>query len=235
MAQHMHVLHAQLLYTMPDGDELFSTRDDGLGNQIPKHLFASNFDEFDRTFLPEGALTQLITLDTIMSELDRFEEGLHLLNAPIREKQRAEYSSVFRQRLASWILDEAPRTFATMIHCNLNPLYLLISMRRCRDYSFTDNNLPLLKATDLPRGWYTTIWDQAQLQDFYDKQWRFLVPVFKPGRYNYDHQYNTIFPFIKLNEPPRSGAFSSVYRVRIHPHHHRHDSVDDVSSEIDLY
>lgn len=210
-------------------DDFILSIEQSLADRIPDHLFASNFDGSDRSFLPEQQLRHLVTLDTIVSELDKFKEHLGMIQKHAQESRRQEYNPEFRQRLAVWIFHNAPRMFATMVHCNLNPLFLLLSMQKCHDLQFTDANLPLSNPTVLPQGWNRSIWTEAKRQDFWDKQWRFFVPVFEPQRYQYDHQYNCIFPFIKSNEPPRIGAFSVVYKVTIHPDHQRHRGVDEVS------
>ena len=210
-------------------DDFLLNSGQSLVDRIPNYLSASNFDGSDRSFLPEQHLDQLVTLDTIVNELGRFNEHLALIREDARESRRQEYNLEFRQRLASWICHYAPRMFATMIHCNLNPLFLLLSMQKCQELQFTDENLPLSSSTEPPTGWNPSIWTRARKQDFWDKQWRFLVPVFEPGRYHYDHEYNCIFPFVKSNEPPRIGAFSVVHKVTIHPGHQRHGGVDEVS------
>jgi hypothetical protein len=210
-------------------DDFLLSSDQSLADRIPNHLFTSDFDGSDRPFLPEQQLSQLVTLKTIVSELGRFEEYLGMIQEHARENRRQEYNPEFRQRLATWIFHNARRMFATMIHCNLNPLFLLLSMQKCHDLHFTDANLPLSNLTEPPQGWNRSIWTEAKRQDFWDKQWRFFVPVFEPGRYQYDHEYNCIFPFIKFNEPPRIGAFSVVYKITIHPDHQRHHGVDEVS------
>ena len=216
-----------MLVTQDDDFLLNSVQ--SLVDRIPNYLFASNFDGSDRSFLPEQHLSQLVTLETIVTELGRFTDYLYLIQEHARESRRQEYNPEFRQRLASWIFHHAPRMFATMIHCNLNPLFLLLSMQKCQELQFTDEQLPLSSSTEPPKGRNKSIWTRARRQDFWDKQWRFLVPVFEPERYQYDHEYNCIFPFIKSNEAPRIGAFSVVHKVTIHPGHQRHRGVDEVS------
>jgi hypothetical protein len=214
--------------TTQDDDFDFSSVQ-SLVDRIPNYLSASNFDGSDRSFLSEHHLSQLVTLDTILSELGRFKEYLSLIREHARESRRQEYNSKYRKQLAIWVFHHAPRMFATMIHCNLNPLFLLLSLQKCQELHFTDKQLPLSSSTEPPKGWNKSIWTRARSHDFWDKQWRFLVPVFEPGKYQYDHEYNCIFPFIKSNEPPRIGAFSVVHKVSVHPGHQRHRGVDEVS------
>ena len=133
-------------------DDFLLNSGQSLVDRIPNYLSASNFDGSDRSFLPEQHLDQLVTLDTIVNELGRFNEHLALIREDARESRRQEYNLEFRQRLASWICHYAPRMFATMIHCNLNPLFLLLSMQKCQELQFTDENLPSSSSTEPPTG-----------------------------------------------------------------------------------
>ena len=63
-------------------------------------------------------------------------------------------------------------------------------------------------------------WDHLTLSDFYEKQWRFLAPVFTTDEFKVFHlSTNSIFPFVDLGTQRRSSLFSDVYEVKIHPDH----------------
>lgn len=211
-------------------EEDFLVTSEALVNAIPSLFCPSNFDGSDRDFLPEQSLVRVITPEAIAEELSKFTEGLHLIKEDSREGVRREYTTEFRQQLATWIWSNARRTFAAMVHCNLGPLHLLLSMQKCRDTNFDDHSLPLRDPSSLPNSWNRSIWTISKLRDFYDKQWRFLVPVFSPDDYNYNHQHMCIFPFTKMNVTPRVGAFSTVHKVGVHPDHQRHENMEIVST-----
>lgn len=201
-----------------------------LGDDIASLFCTSNFDGSDRDYLPEGCLDSLITAKSIKCELDKFTQDLHRLKTEdSRRKTREMYTDDFRQELGRWIQNNAPRTFATMVHCGLGPLYLLMSMQKCRETKFDDHKLPIPTPDSLPESWNTSIWPRHKLRDFYDKQWKFLAPVFLKDKYHYDCKKNCIFPFTRENVPPRYGAFSTVYKVTVHEKHQKHDFMQAVS------
>jgi hypothetical protein len=168
--------------------------------------------------------------DTILRELDKFSSDLDQIVEGVREQLRQHYHSEYRQSLASWISANAQVTFAVMVHCNLPPCQLLMSIDVCKSTSFTDKDLPLLDRETPPRGWNPNIWSKSVLRDFYDKQWRFLVPVFSPNDYHYDLEHNCIFPFNKADAVPKVGAFSYVYKVAVHEKHQMHEGLSHVSN-----
>jgi hypothetical protein len=66
------------------------------------------------------------------------------------------------------------------------------------------------------------LWNRVKLDNFRDKQWKCLVPVFSGDRYTHNLRYdNYIFPFTKENENPKIGAFGFVYKVRVHSDHQK--------------
>ena len=201
-----------------------------LADSISESFSLSNFDGSSRFYLPELRLHQLVTLEAIVSELCRFTEFLYTVKSDSRERFRETYDKDTLRDFAEWILSSAHRTFAIMVHCDINPLQLLASMQKCRDIEFTDANLPVLDPGTLPTFWNKTIWSISKSKDFCEKQWRFLVPVFSPDDYRYDRQYNCIFPFTKANVAPRVGAFSTVHKVTIHPDHQKDNRMRTVSN-----
>lgn len=64
------------------------------------------------------------------------------------------------------------------------------------------------------------VWTAPRILDFYDKQWRFLSPVFSPSQSNYDLDNNEILPFTKKGNV-RKGAFGQVFKVKIFQGHYK--------------
>ncbi|KAJ8117109.1 hypothetical protein OPT61_g1616 [Boeremia exigua] len=202
-------------------------------DQFPGAYSSSNFDGLERDFLPERQLSRLITHDTIMDELDKFVGGLgDVRNGVKRRLLERTYDLEARENLATWILSNAHRTFAITVQCSLRPLHLLLTMAIFRDTGFTDEDLPLSDprvTTPSTRYWKKDIWPPGKLQDFYEKQWRCLVPVFRPGKYHYDLPHNSIVPFTKTDVAPMLGAFSAVHKVKVHPEHQDHRCMQHVA------
>jgi hypothetical protein len=60
-------------------------------------------------------------------------------------------------------------------------------------------------------------------------QWEFLAPVFSPDEYSYNLPSECILPFTWKDPKPKEGAFSAVYRVKIHAAHQKHPDLKDAS------
>lgn len=203
-----------------------------LGDTLPASFCSSNFDGAERDYLPERCLYSLIAQDAVVEELAKFQEDMLEWDASDRADFSRKYNDSSLHKLAEWILANARRAFAVAIQCNLRPLHLLLSMVIFKDSEFTDEDLPLAdpRITRAPsEKWAEDIWTPRLLRDFYGKQWTCLVPVFSPDNYQLDLPQNYIFPFTKEDENPKVGAFSSVYKVSIHPEHQRHKGMEHVS------
>lgn len=100
------------------------------------------------------------------------------------------------------------------------------SLKRLHENNFDDSDLPIDKWEEI----LNKMWERKrflQHSDFYEKQWRFIAPVFSQKQYHYDLQDHAIFSFIKkLEESAREGTFSRVYRFQIHKAHQHHSCTD---------
>jgi hypothetical protein len=94
---------------------------------------------------------------------------------------------------------------------------------------FADDDLPI----NIPKGsaqqkeWTPPVktfggWSSRELDDFRRVQWYFLAPIFIGDRIeHFELDDNCVMPFIKDTEhEARSGGFSDVWGVVIHPAHH---------------
>ena len=189
--------------------------DESLAGKILDSFVAGTFQDSVRYYLPEKSIDRLITRIAIENEL-----------------MKVDYDSESRSQLAVWIVDNARKIFAIAIQCDLEPQHLLLSMRLFRKYGFTDTrNLPIQppeNGTLSLEVFHPQIWTRLKLSNFYEKQWKFLAPVFFQDKYDYDLVADYIFPFTLIEAIPRDGAFSSVYRVSIHEDHRDHPGLQDV-------
>lgn len=196
-----------------------------LASSLITSFVASNFHDPPRDYLPEKRFTELVTKEKIEAELRKIED------TPPREG-RKKFGHAYREGLARWICENAPKTFAIAVQCEPDPYYLLLSMALFKAHHFNDKNLPLpdpLSSTPPPHIFHKNVWTNPKIHDFYNKQWHLLVPVFSPSRYSYDLLHNCIFPFTKEDITPKVGAFGSVHKVRVHPDHFRSHAMQHVS------
>jgi hypothetical protein len=201
----------------PSSDSEHSDSEHEASNEIVNKLYsaytASTFDEYRRNFLPHGHLTNVLTQEAVEQELEGMENDL--LD---HEKRRFDIS--YRLQLSSWICTWASVLFATVIQCALTPRTMYLSLANFEQQRFDDSCLPI----EAPRMTQSKlfrkkIWKTFHLEDFYEKQWRFLVPVFSSGQYHYDLADQTILPFTGDMRDVVNGGFSSVRKVEIHPSH----------------
>jgi serine/threonine protein kinase len=104
----------------------------------------------------------------------------------------------------------------------------------------TDANLPINipKGSSQQKAWITPIktfgsWSSRELDDFRRVQWYFLSPIFTNARtQHYELDDNCVMPFIRDTEhEAKSGGFSDVWEVVIHPAHQKlFDSVSQFVS-----
>ncbi len=77
-------------------------------------------------------------------------------------------------------------------------------------------------------------WSGSELEEFVDEQWRVMAPTFEEPEH-YELGDDTLLPFMKFEQSTEteitssnSAGYSDVYKVRIHPAHHRFQ-IDDES------
>ncbi|KAF2621901.1 hypothetical protein BU25DRAFT_229810 [Macroventuria anomochaeta] len=207
-----------------------------LVDRILKSFVSSNFHDPARDYLPEGCLKDLVTQSAIATELHSFDGEFRSLPEDKKKKkiQKMNCDIEYREELATWILKNAPRTFAVALQCESDPILLVIAMSIFRDNNFTDESLPipdLMPSTKIfpPAIWTSSVklWTPVKIHNFYEKQWKCLVPVFSCAKYDHDLLYdNYIFPFTKVGAAPKVGAFSFVHRVVIRDDHQRHVNME---------
>ncbi|KAJ4377012.1 hypothetical protein N0V86_006451 [Didymella sp. IMI 355093] len=208
-------------------DEDEEEEEEPLVDKILDSLVLSNFHDPGRDFLPHGCLNNLLTESAIATELHRFDTEVKRLSDAKRNKiSKMECDTNSREELAVWIAQQAPRTFAIALQCEPNPVLLVAAMSFFRENGFDDESLPLVDLTPsaetFPKGFLSKsdLWTPVKLHNFREKQWKCLVPVFSSGKYTHNLEHdNYIFPFTKVNENPKIGAFGFVHKVRVHRDH----------------
>ena len=190
-----------------------------LADRIFSKLVTSKFDLRAHDFLPDDFIEELITKDAIQIVL-----GLGTGSAPISAKEK---------KFVDWIHSKARRLFAIIVYCGLVQDEITKSLKKFRVSEFTDGSLPIEKPRGsegqaLSRQFYFMpgFWNAPRLGSFWDHQWKFNVPIFDVDTYNYDLPSESIFPFTWKDESVKEGAFSCVYRVRIHTAHQKHELED---------
>lgn len=206
-----------------------------LVEQILKSFQVSNFDDLPRDFLPIDAFERLATKSAIFNELNRLGGEVNNLVNSRRERLLLTYNNETLQDLATWVFNEARRLFVITICCDLRPSHLVLAMDCFRKTEVSDASLPLADPRSKPPPaptWVQSIWTPSRLRDFYEKQWRILVPVFGPQVYDYNFERQCTLPFLKDETAARTGAFSSVYKIKIPRQHLQYDGYAHVSSLI---
>jgi hypothetical protein len=202
--------------------------EESFADRISTFFETSNFHEPARSYLPEPHIQTLTAGESVELQLNGFEDELAVkLRGKLKKtyKQFEQYDRAYRRELAIWIQTVAAKVFIIALQCELDDFKLLLAMVSFRKYKFTDRKLPIQSPGSLVNIFPPKIWSASQLHNFFDKQWRLLVPVF---RYGYDLDAECIFPFTVLRTIHNAGAFSSVHRVRIHKDHQLHENVGDV-------
>ncbi|KAF2026798.1 hypothetical protein EK21DRAFT_115421 [Setomelanomma holmii] len=217
------------------------TPQQSLADTLPLSFKISTFDTQERSYLPEpcikerratSAVEGLITRSTVEQELKR-------------AKKYKVYPSTTLEAVIDWIVDAASKVFAITVQCHLTPDKLLSSMLNFYNVAFEDDDLPIYdpRAPDhnSPRpqrseAFNAKIWEDLRHDEFFQFQWRCLAPVFTPEKYEYDLPSQCILPFRKDTKvDPRTGSFSSVYKVAVHPDHQkRHKSHEVAIKEISV-
>jgi hypothetical protein len=172
-------------------------------------------------FIPNNELERMITQENIKTELQRI-----LVYENPRDCEKT----------ASSIVHQARKIFATLVLLG-RPAFI----QPLLDEGLTDEHLPLsrIETTDNVHGSLRfnyslrtcsgrpvkalRIWESHAIEEFLRVQWMFLAPVFDFGEEikHYDLPDNCVLPFIEDEERTnaKSGGYSEVWGVRIHPAH----------------
>lgn len=165
-----------------------------------------------RNFLPNRALSEVLNQEAFLHALSEFPD------CPAKD-------SIIHDRSKSYV-----RIFAI-----LNDIAMAKEIFDFVVSGVDDSDLPMPRPTPknqgllMPWGAVTAGWSPLQLREFYDRQFRVMVPSFQytnKGAYSVDNRIredpssfhpDIILPFIYIEPLEESGGFSDVFRVRLHP------------------
>ncbi|KAJ9616436.1 hypothetical protein H2200_000154 [Cladophialophora chaetospira] len=181
----------------------------GRGQTLKQKLVTGSkqscFDK--RQYVPESCLQELITKDSIAAELkkEKIEVKIELL-VFVYEKAKRIFAILVCSRMTKFIVGFHERGF---IDDHL-PV-------RCLEVG-EDYALSSLSEKQPSCGLWNWKWDD--LYEFIDKQWLFMSPIFERSRGRYNLNKDQALPFDSVGRE-KSGGFSKVYPVTIHPAHQR--------------
>jgi hypothetical protein len=202
-----------------------------LADIIPRSFAISTFDTQERHYLPAPCLKR--------HSATQSGDVLVTKAAVERELRRApQHSSYPLDTIAEWIVGDASKVFAITVQCHMDPEFFLTSMINFYNVDFDDKALPIAdpRAADTgtprpprPEAFPTHIWADQRHDEFFQFQWTCLAPVFVEDQYEYDLRSQYILPFQKaMDTDPRSGSFSSVFKVTVHADHQKRHSSTEV-------
>jgi len=186
-----------------------------LSETLFKNLDTSDFDNTPRKFMCHDGLDELVTRDSVLDAMQMEE--------PLDDDDR---------QLVNFILKNAKKIFATSVSIELDQVEGLLkkAMQLFQKKGIDDSKLPFKDGPhstlqDLEPGikHRSKIWRENKVHEFFNNQWRFLVPVFlthpETNMDNYNLPASTIFPVLKKEEVLEKGSFGKVFKCSIHPKH----------------
>ena len=160
-------------------------------------------------FIPADALDRIVTEQAIRDELNRSTD-LDALDISVISHTICEY---------------ARKIFAILVYIGKGNLVSSFLSEGITDRDLPINNFegPSQQKESIPRIKTVGGLSSRELNDFRRVQWYFLAPVFTSARtQHYEIDDNCVMPFIKDTElEARSGGFSDVWEVVIHPAHQK--------------
>ncbi|KAI3324069.1 hypothetical protein HD806DRAFT_494008 [Xylariaceae sp. AK1471] len=169
----------------------------------------------NKSFVPNGVLEELITLETVTSTLAAV--GL---------------SAGEQLCFARFIVEKGRRIFAILLFINqVNDIKSLFSE------GFTDEALPVAYQAegdswtvrsylpdsdnlDQDKVWvFFQHWKKSAIFSFCERQWMFLAPVFRIEKFKHFLHRDAILPFVSVKGETKNSYFSVVFHVEIHAAH----------------
>lgn len=181
-------------------------------------LVESVFDHGTR-FFPANSLQKLIDPRYIRKQLQGYTNGPG-------EPQVTE--------LVDYIRENARTLFAILVFLEMDTSKVLPTFRK---YNLSDMHLPIPESLitctrrhkdELTEGcdhdlaleaFHHSPWRPRKIHRFYEEQWKFLVPVITPDNRHFRLDSRAILPIVHIGGFTRSGLFSEIHEVEIHPVH----------------
>ncbi len=125
--------------------------------------------------------------------------------------------------LVKFALTRAPKIFLTLVCLSWTAKEVLCFTRHFMETGFDDENLPVgRRFCDSAPAFSLSDWSRARKNNFCERQWEHLAPVFSKENFVHRLDEDQPLPFLKPGHgTPRSpeGASSVVYQVEVHEDH----------------
>lgn len=182
-------------------------------DSLYRQLFDSRLsdDLHRRKYIPNNELRKILARDNIISELNEHHKRWSLKR--IRQNPT---------NLANRILGSGQRLFVILVNLSLS-----WGVKNLLDAGLTDADLPLSKrgnqlssSVDPARSFkWPPEWGLEKLDDFVEKQWLVLAPVFATRGAHRTLAPECPLPFVTVVEA-QNGPRNVVYKVLVDPSHH---------------
>ncbi|WYZ36239.1 hypothetical protein EsH8_XI_000122 [Colletotrichum jinshuiense] len=187
-----------------------------LRDAMLSYLCPSQLDS-GHSFMPSQSLERLINPKMVRTILNS-------LNAP---------NDIKTDESINFICTEAKVFFAVMVLADIDMIgglqslqkfslsdkFLPISRESSRDHCRLSDSVRECKHDKALEAFHYKPWTRFALRQFYEEQWAFLAPDFTTSRFAFDLPPRTILPFTFVGQDRRTGFFSTVYEIKIHPDH----------------
>ncbi|KAI0103824.1 hypothetical protein GGR51DRAFT_523569 [Nemania sp. FL0031] len=178
---------------------------------ISQALEPSTFDTRPEKYCPQNKFDTFVTEEAIARQLEHVQCD----------------DKLTRQELVRWTYKNARKIFVIMVVSGFSNEEALAVIRRIRAKGLTDECLPISKPDSddgtIGPAPHPSIWEGesiTQRDNFFDKQWRFIIPVFSAKQFHHDLEPETILPFEEIESSSiNQGGFSHVRGFKVHQAH----------------
>lgn len=177
-----------------------------LEDQVSALLTENHFPSgWKQKYMPSRRLDGLITRSTIIREF-------------LKDDDLDEYhgsQSRIDEGLISFIVTSGKKLFAISLISGIESSQLQRAMRVFWKSNYTDQKLPVTFGDPtFPQSQLK--WGRMKMENFTDKQWKFLVPIIDHNGSHVRIGNREILPFCLVDDQRREGTFSNVWQVTIH-------------------
>lgn len=194
--------------TVPKNDTSI-TYDDIRSNCVNKPQREDLLPEGCSLFLPKDMAESLMQLERVKSTL--------------REHIK-EITAESIEGLAKYVMTHAKQVFLTLVFSST-----VNAMKKLQESEFKDEDLPVcIKSdkicktnSDSPLECFAD-WKSMDIDNFYERQWIFLAPVFHENKFMYEFDGHYRLPYLPAEEPSNAtGHFGEIQKLKIHSAHYQ--------------
>ncbi|KAG6365669.1 hypothetical protein INS49_007280 [Diaporthe citri] len=121
--------------------------------------------------------------------------------------------------LVEYILKSAKKVFALSLICDVEAGALHEAMKIFRSTDFDDGNLPVKFTDSGEPPWSQLQWPGLVAHKFRQRQWIFLVPIFRRGMLNVNLEPHHILPLALASNERLEGRSHNLWEVTVHEAH----------------